>query len=70
MTMETNEIWFEVFSQGDIWELEQRDGKLLAMRIEGAEAEDYSEDELADNGISTVQERVKIMGLELVEHDY
>ena len=59
--------WMEIFSQGDIWELKQRDGKLLAMRIEGAEAENYSNDELVDNGISTVKERARIMGLELVE---
>ena len=37
------------------------------MRIEGAEAENYSNDELVDNGISTVKERARIMGLELVE---
>ena len=59
--------WIEIFSQGDIWELEQRDGKLFAMRIEGAEAENYSKDELSDNGISTVRERARIMGLELIE---
>ena len=62
--------WMEIFSQGDIWELEERDGKLLAMRIEGAEAENYSNDELADNGISSVRERARMMGLELVEVDF
>ena len=62
--------WMEIFSQGDIWELEERDGKLLAMRIEGAEAENYSKDELADNGISSVRERARMMGLELVKVDF
>lgn len=61
-----NKSWLEVFSQGDIWELEERDGKLYA-KFTGNDASDYDADELVDNGISDVESRAQQMGLEFVE---
>lgn len=54
--------WIEIFSQGDIWELEKVGNKLLGFRTEN-DADAYKEDELCDNGISTVEQRAKDMGL-------
>ena len=44
--MENNK-WIEVFSQGDVWELEEMDGKLIG-RCTGNDASDYEENELID----------------------
>ena len=67
--METeNKKWIEVFSQGDVWELEEIDGKLYATFTRN-DASDYDADDLIDNGVSDVEQRAKEMGLELVEVD-
>jgi len=59
---ERNKKWFEVFSGGDVWELMEIDGKLIGFRTHN-DASDYSEDELADNGISDFEERARVMHL-------
>jgi len=66
--METGK-WIEVFSQGDIWELEEVNGNLRAYLTRN-ESEDYDDDELCDNGISNVSERARMMRLKLVQIDY
>jgi len=57
--------WIEVFSSGDVWELKEEDGKLFGFKTEN-DASDYGEDELANNGVSTFEERARMMGLEAV----
>lgn len=59
--MENNK-WLEVFEDGDVWELEEEDGKLLGYHT-GNDASDYDSDELVDNGISSPQEKAKMMHL-------
>ena len=59
---ERNKKWFEVFSGGDVWELMEIDGKLIGFRTHN-DASDYSEDELAHNGISDFEERARVMHL-------
>ena len=64
--METQNKWIEVFSQGDVWELEESDGMLYGMYT-GNDVSDYEENEVIDNGVSSVFERADIMGLEFQE---
>ncbi len=64
-----NEKWIEIFSQGDIWELEV-DGDVLQAFYTGNDHSDYEPDELVDNGISDVYERSRMMRLRLVKVDY
>ncbi len=64
-----NEKWIEIFSQGDIWELEVIGNELRAYET-GNDHSDYEESKLSDNGISTVEERAQIMGLTLVKIDF
>ena len=61
--------WLEIFSQGDIWELEV-DGDTLRAYETGNDHSDYDPDELSDNGISDVHERARMMGLKLIKIDY
>ena len=61
-----SERWIEVFSQGDVWRLEALDGVLYGLHVSN-DSVDYEESELADNGIGTVQERARMMGLEFEE---
>jgi hypothetical protein len=68
MTNEKNEKWVEVFSQGDVWELTAKEGELLGY-LTTNDASDYEADELADNGISTVYERARAMGLKFIQID-
>lgn len=65
--METQK-WIEVFSQGDVWELEEIDGKLYG-RFTGNDPSDYEPDELVDNGVADVEQRAKEMGLEFEEEE-
>ena len=69
MTNGKNEKWVEVFSQGDVWEIEVRDGKLMAYSTT-IDPSYYDESELVDNGISSVYERAKSMRLEFVRVDF
>ena len=64
--METQNKWIEVFSQGDVWELEESDRMLYGMYT-GNDVSDYEENEVIDNGVSSVFERADIMGLEFQE---
>ena len=64
-----NEKWIECFSQGDVWEIEVRDGKLLGY-LTSNDPSDYEPSELVDNGISTIYERAKGMGLKFVQVDF
>ena len=68
MHEEDREKWIEVFSNGDVWELEKIEQKLVAKRTNN-DPQDYTEDELTDNGISTLTERARLMGLELEIED-
>jgi len=63
--MENEKIWYEVFSQGDVWHLRVDDDKkeLIAEPLEG-DSEDYPE--AKDLGISNIQEKARIMGLKLI----
>ena len=54
--------WTEIFQDGIIWELEKKDGKLLGYRTD-YEVDEFDHMRFADNGISTVQQRAKDMGL-------
>ena len=63
------EKWIEIFSQGDIWELRVIGNELRAF-LTGNDHSDYEIEELVDNGISTVNERAKSMGLKLVVIDF
>jgi len=58
-----SEKWVEVFSNGDVWEL-QKSGKYLFGRRTYDDPSDFDEDELVDNGISDFEEKARIMGLE------
>ena len=69
MTNKKNEKWVEVFSQGDVWELTAKEGGLLGY-LTTNDASDYEPDELVDNGIATVYERAKSMGLKFVQVDF
>lgn len=66
---EMKEKWLEVFSQGDVWELEAVGGFLYGL-LTGNDSFDYGEGEVADNGISNVRERARMMGLEFTELFY
>ena len=54
--------WTEIFQDGSIWELEKKDGKLLGYRTD-YEVDEFAHMRFVDNGISTVQQRAKDMGL-------
>ena len=58
--------WIEIFSQGDIWELESIGSTLYAERMDWDFSERYDDEEIADNGISGLGERARLMGLALV----
>ena len=64
----SNKKWIEIFSDGSIWELEKVGNRLVGIRQEN-DADAYEEDELCDNGISTPENRAKVMGLVFKEID-
>ena len=62
--MKTTEKWLEQFSGGDIWELEEdRNKGFLYGEFKSDSIDGYEEEEIADNGISDVEARAKMMGL-------
>ena len=64
MTNKNSEKWLEQFSGGDIWELrEDREKGILYGEYKNDSIEGYEEEEIADNGISSVQARAELMGL-------
>jgi len=54
--------WFEVFSSGDVWEL-QKTGCYLFGRRTYDDPSNFDEYELIDNGISDFEEKARIMSL-------
>lgn len=64
-----NEKWFEVFSRLDVWELEIR-GQKLRGYLTANQLSDFEPEQIVNNGVSTVFERAKSMGLEFVRVDF
>ena len=62
------EKWLEQFSGGDIWELrEDREKGILYGEFKSDSIAGYEEDEIVDNGISSVHSRAELMGLNFQE---
>jgi len=64
------DYWREVFSQGDVYELHIEGENLIGEYVDDYDKETFKGEEVADNGISTFEERARIMGLKPVEVDY
>ncbi len=60
------EAWYEVFSNGDVYLL-RSNGKTLKATYIRKDPSDFPKGLLVDNGVATVQDRAKMMGLKLKE---
>jgi len=65
------EIWFEVFKNGEVWELQKLDNLLKGRKMSNdiTEIPDGMSIEVVDNGVSDFETKAKVLGLKPVEAD-
>ena len=66
MTNKNSEKWLEQFAGGEVWELLEQNGTLYG-EYKNDSIDGYDLEEVADNGISSPEERARIMGLNFQE---